>query len=134
MKNPDPKEIAEHILQTTAGSEEQMSLITQEFQLAISGYLKRGYWRYVQEALRSAMLKVLGRYPGQKEFKQGAMVHLSHDEVCFLRALLSGTVGGDPDGPRKYSDSIIEKLDEFGFRGPNYHVVLEAWHVELVED
>lgn len=54
------------ITEAVPGSDEQINLIVLKFQLEIQRYLKHGYWRYVEEQLRTAITKALGRWPGQK--------------------------------------------------------------------
>jgi len=50
-----------------AQREDLFASITKDFHEQIHRYLKRGYWTYVEESLREAMIKARREWPGQGE-------------------------------------------------------------------
>lgn len=61
----EARDLDQQICAAEAGSDEQIDLICKEFHLKVQRYLKRGYWSYVEESLRTAILKAQGGWPGQ---------------------------------------------------------------------
>ena len=74
----EARDLDRQICASEAGSDEQIDLICKEFHLKIHRYLKRGYWSYVEESLRSAITKARGEWPGQKPSEGFITCHECH--------------------------------------------------------